>query len=53
MNTPFRASDEELDESWTMVSEAVSRLFEDIAEQGAHVAIEARLRPLGWDEIEG
>ncbi|BBZ70689.1 acyl-CoA dehydrogenase family protein [Mycobacterium paraseoulense] len=52
MSTPIHADDEALDESWTMVSEAVSRLFEDIAGRHAHVAIEPELRPLGWDEIE-
>lgn len=52
MTTPIHAGDEALDESWTMVSEAVSRLFEDIAGRGAHVAIGPRLQALGWDEIE-
>ncbi|MEE6174995.1 acyl-CoA dehydrogenase family protein [Mycobacterium sp. 050134] len=52
MRTPIHAEDEALDESWTMISEAVSRIFEDIAQRRAHVAIEPELQPLGWHEIE-
>lgn len=52
MKNPIHADDEALDESWTMVCEAVSRLFEEIAQRRAHVAIEPRLQALGWDEIE-
>jgi hypothetical protein len=42
------------DESWQMVEEAVFRLFDELAREGAgeHVAIGARLAELGWSEIE-
>jgi hypothetical protein len=42
------------DESWQMVEEAVFRLFEGLAGEGAseHIAIGVRLAELGWSEIE-
>lgn len=38
------------DNSWSLVEEAVSRLFDEIA--GNHIAIGPRLTELGWAEIE-
>lgn len=38
------------DNSWSMIEEAVFRLFDDIA--GDHTAIGPRLTELGWAEIE-
>lgn len=40
------------DESWTLVSEAVLRLFQDAAAEGVHVDIEPRLAELGWQDFE-
>jgi hypothetical protein len=40
------------DESWPMVEEAVFRLFDDVAAEQDHVAIDPLLAELGWAEIE-
>lgn len=42
------------DESWPMVEEAVSRLFDELAAKnaGEHVAIGPKLAELGWSDIE-
>lgn len=40
------------DESWPMISEAVFRLFDDVAAKQEHVEIGPRLAELGWAEIE-
>jgi hypothetical protein len=41
-----------VDDEWSMISEAVVRLFQGAAALDAHVAIEPRLAELGWHEIE-
>jgi len=43
----------ERDESWTMVEEAVFRLFDEVAAKQDHVVIDPLLAELGWAEIEG
>ena len=41
------------DDSWSMVEEAVFRLFDELAENGTgHVTVGSRLAELGWAEIE-
>lgn len=41
------------DDSWSMIEQAVFRMFEELTEEGNdHVAIGPRLAELGWSEIE-
>lgn len=39
-------------DEWSMIEEAVSRLFGEVAAPGVHVRIGDRLAELGWSEIE-
>ena len=43
---------ETVDETWPMVTESVTHLFDELAAASGHVAIGPRLDELGWADIE-